>query len=173
MYKGVFSVIIIRVDDGKGLLNEALAGQDSLSRSPGLLPPFRQGDALRQIVQRLKGIPDLHTQLGADRFDTVADDFPEVRFDLFADDKNDLTKTCPDGIVDGIIHDDLTMKANRLQLFDAGAISGTNAGGHHNKCLFHAVLLLKHQRTRCVPCGYGLPRLCGSVIYSFTPSSFK
>ena len=135
--KSLLAVIVIGVDDGKRLLQNALAGQNRLPGAPGLGAALRQADALRQRVQRLIGVGDLHTQLGAGLFDAVADGLTERVLDVLADDEHDLVEPGLDGIMDGKIHDDLAVGADSGQLFDTAAEPGTDAGSHDDQSSFH------------------------------------
>ena len=95
-------------------------GPSSWSLQASTAWPVPQG-LVRQGVQFLKSVAQLDAEAGADALDAVADGLPERLFDVVADDEHDLVKARFDGVVDGIIHDDLAVGAHGRQLLDAAA----------------------------------------------------
>ena len=122
-----FSVVVIGVDHGEGDAKGLAAGKDSLAGSPWFFAVFRAGEAFRKVMHVLEHIRNVCKLLH-----TVSDNGTEFVFDVFSDDKNDLVKAGFQGIVDGIIHDDLAIGANRSQLFDASAKTAADTGCHNN-----------------------------------------
>ena len=130
-----FAVVVIGIDDGKGTVDQLLGGQHRLTGTPGL------GAALRQLPgnvrQGLEAVAHLHALLGADRFNAVADDLPEVLFNVPADDKHDFIEARGDGIMNGIVHDDVSGAVNTGQLLDAAAKPTADTGCHnYESCFF-------------------------------------
>ena len=101
---------------------------------------------LGQIIQSLVGVGNLNAQPGADFFDAVADDLAEGLLDVAADDEHDLVETGFDGVVDGVVHQDLAVGAHGGKLFDAAAVAGADSGGHNNQCSFHVEIPPKYWR---------------------------
>ena len=134
----LLAVVVVGVDDGKGLVQDVAAGQHRLAGAPGFGAACGQGGARRQVVQRLVGVGHLHAQAGADLLDAVADDLAERLLNVAADDKDDLVKAGLDGVVDGVVHQDLAVGAHRRQLLDAAAVAGADAGRHNDQCCFHS-----------------------------------
>ena len=135
--KGLLAVVVVGVDDGERLLDDALAGQHGLTGAPGLGASLRHGIPCGDILQRLKGVVDLNAQLGADLLNAVADGLLEGILDVVADDKDDLVKAGLDRVMNGIVHDDLAVGTHSRQLFDAAAEAGANACSHNNQSSFH------------------------------------
>ena len=54
------------------------------------------------------------------------------------DDKDDLVETGFDGVMDGVIHDDLAVGAYGRQLLDAAAVTRADARRHNNQGGFHS-----------------------------------
>ena len=68
--------------------------------------------------------------LSADSLDSVSDYILELLFNIPADNKNHFIKACFDRIMNRIIHDNMTLFINRLQLFDTTAKTGTDTSSH-------------------------------------------
>ena len=78
----------------------------------------------------LEGIGHFHPHPVTDALNPIADAPAEIFLNFFSNHKNDLIEACEDGIVDGVVHDNLVIQANRLQLLDSSAEAGTNARCH-------------------------------------------
>ena len=137
----LLAVVVVGVDDGERLLNNALAGQHGLAGAPGLGAALRHGEALRHVLECLERIVDLNAQPGADLLNAVTDGLFKRLLNVVADDKDDLVKTGLDGVMNGIVHDDLAVGTDGSQLFDAAAEAGADTGGHNHQCSFHSFLL--------------------------------
>ena len=72
----------------------------------------------------LERIVDLNAQPGADLLNAVTDGLFKRLLNVVADDKDDLVKTGLDGVMNGIVHDDLAVGTDGGQLFDAAAEAG-------------------------------------------------
>ena len=66
----------------------------------------------------------------ADRLDPIPDHILKFIFNILSDNKNHLVKTCFDCVMNRIIHDDMALFINRLQLFDTTAKTGTDTSSH-------------------------------------------
>ena len=134
--EGLRAVIIIGIDDRKGAVDEVLCSQNGVAGAPWLDTALRHGKACGQFVQLLEGVFHLHC-LGH----PLADGCFKGVLDLMLDDKDHRLKACAAGIVKGIVHDDLTIGAHRVDLLHA-AVTAAHASRHdhqngfiHNKSL--------------------------------------
>ena len=127
--EALFSVVVIGVDYDEGFPNQIFGRQHRLSGAPRFGAAFRQ--LSRDIADILEGVVHFHAALSADGFDSVSDNFSEIRFDILSDDKNNFVKAGFDGIVDGIIHNDVATVIHRFQLLDSTAKARSDPGGHN------------------------------------------
>ena len=139
-YISFLSIVVVRVDDGEGAVDQAVAGQNGLAGAKGFLSSCRLYKAAGKRIHGLEGIGHFHAPLCADLFDPFSDNFHEILFNIPADHKYDLVKAGFHGVIDGIIHDDLSVYAHGLQLLDAAAESGSDSGCHNDQCSFHCAL---------------------------------
>ena len=80
---------------------------------------------------------DLHAERFAQRLDSVADNVTEVRLNIMPDNEDDLVESRFDRVMDRIINNDLTLRADRRELLHAAAVSGTDSRSEDQKRLFH------------------------------------
>ncbi len=99
-----------------------------MSRAPGLRPPGGEGEAGGEIVELLENVCGLDPVL-----DRPADLLAEGFLDLPADDEDDLVESRPEGVIDGIIDDDLAVRPDGVDLLEA-AVPASDAGGHDQEC---------------------------------------
>ena len=95
-------------------------------RSPGFLAAFRHGITFRQAVQFL--IDEFHVNLAAKALLRI--DLLESLGKRVTDDKDHLAETGLDGIVDRVVDDGLTARAETVHLFE-GAVAGTHPGSQN------------------------------------------
>ncbi len=112
--KGFFSIIIVGIDNKKRFLDQIAANHDGMSRSPGFFALRRAAKAGRQLVKLLEGIFHLAKSLHA-----TADNLLKISLQILSDDKYNFIKARLQGIVNGIINNNLTVWSNRCQLLDA------------------------------------------------------
>ena len=144
------AVVVIGVDHRKGAVDEVLGGQHGVAGAPGLDPAFRHGVACGQLFQLLESVFHVHG-LGH----TVADGGLEGLFDLMLDDKDHRLEACAAGVVERIIHDDLSVGAHRVDLLHA-AVTAAHTCRHHDQYRFvHNKFLLCFANTACA---VGIPR---------------
>ena len=136
LHKTFFAVIIIGIDNRKGLMDNVLTCQNRLAGSPGLRPVCGLCKAARKIIQLLISICHISNLL-----DPITDDFLEILLKILADDENDPVKTSLQCVLDGVIHDDLSIGSHRLQLLDAAAKTAADTSRHNCKCCFHCTHL--------------------------------
>ena len=138
LYVGFFSVVVICIDNSEWLGKDFLCCQYSVSGSPWLGTVRRFCKIARKIVDLLECISNF-CNVG----DTVSDHFFEFIFKVFADDKYDLVESCLQCIMDGIVHNDLALRAYRCKLLDSFSKTAADTGCHdHQCCLFHFRILL-------------------------------
>ena len=138
------AVVVIGVDHRKGAVNEVLGGQHGVAGAPGLDPAFRHGVACGQFFQLLESVFHVHG-LGH----TVADGGLEGLLDLMLDDKDHGLEACAAGVVERIIHDDLSVGAHRVDLLHA-AVTAAHTCRHHDQYRFvHNKFLLCFASTAC------------------------
>ena len=96
---------------------------------------FRHGAALRQLVRALEYIVYLHECFGG-----VADALAEGIQQFFLYDKHNAAEAGLPGVINRIIHNDLTVRADRIDLLET-AVTGAHASSHndeyricHGKC---------------------------------------
>ena len=124
------AVVIVGVDDGEGGINELLGGKHGLTGAPGFGPSFGQGAG--DVRQGLEAVAYLYTVGKAERLDPIADDLPEIFLDILADNKENLVKSCLDGVVDGVIHNNMAGSVYAGQLLDAAAVPAADARRHND-----------------------------------------
>ena len=138
------AVVVIGVDHRKGAVNEVLGGQHGVAGAPGLDPAFRHGVACGQLFQLLESVFHVHG-LGH----PVADGGLEGILDLMLDDKDHGLEACAAGVVERIIHDDLSVGAHRVDLLHA-AVTAAHTCRHHDQYRFvHNKFLLCFANTAC------------------------
>ena len=144
------AVVVIGVDHRKGAVDEVLGGQHGVAGAPGLDPAFRHGVACGQLFQLLESVFHVHG-LGH----PVADGGLEGILDLVLDDKDHGLEACAAGVVERIIHDDLSVGAHRVDLLHA-AVTAAHTCRHHDQYRFvHNKFLLCFANTACA---VGIPR---------------
>src|SRR5699024_2109176 len=127
--EAVFAVIIIGVDDDKGGVDQIFGRQYCLAGTPGLGTAF--GKLAGDVMQVLENVVHRNPMGGTDSSHAVPDGFPERSLDVFTNYKNDMVETRFDGVMDGIIHDDMSAGVHGFQLFNAAAKTRADACGHN------------------------------------------
>ncbi len=151
--KRLLSVVIIRVDDGKGTVHQRQTGQHCMSRSPGLPPAFRHLEALRQIFHLLESIFHFDPLLHA-----VSDGLFKILLILLLNDKDDLLKPCLHCIIDGKVHDDVSVRIHRINLLQT-AVAASHTCCHNDEYWFlHFSFLLKIPQ-------FPFRGLCGPLLF--------
>ena len=155
---GFLTIIIIRINYHKRLIQNSFCCKYSLTGSPRFGTVCRFLKSSRKIFQRLKCIFYLR-----DLFDPLPDYTAELLFQIFTNDKYNFIKPCLQSIMNGIIHNDLTIWSYWCKLFDSFSKTASNSGSHNNKCcLFHKNILLMH--TGILHLFMHLPHLMNSVL---------
>ena len=135
--EGLGAVVVVRIDDRKGPVDQVPGAEHRLPGAERLGPPFRHSVGGGQIVQGLEGVLHLH-QVGQ----PVPDHFPEGRLVLLADDEDDFFKAGAPGVKNGIVDDDLPAWAHRVELFHA-AVAAAHPGSQYDQYgFFHSSVLL-------------------------------
>ena len=135
------AVVIVGIDHREGGIDVLPGCQHRLAGTPGLCTALRQNAG--NIRQGLEAVAHLNAMGGAHFFDPVSDDLPEVFFNIPADDKHNFIESRLNGVVNGIVHDDMTGFVHLGQLLDPAPIAAADPGCHDNQsCLFQRGVLL-------------------------------
>ena len=129
--EGVAIVEVVAVEHGEGFFDHVLSHHHGVVRTPGLLAVGRAGETFGKCVERLEDefAGDLVLVFGED-------DLAEIVFEVFADYKYELTEAGVDGVVDRVVHDGLSLGAERVELFEA-TIAAAHTGSEQEKSGFH------------------------------------
>ena len=128
--KGLRAVVVVCIDDRKGAVNEGLCRQHGMAGAPRLYTAFRHGKTCGQLFQLLEGVLHVHCFRHA-----VADGCFEGVLDLVLDDKDHGLKAGAAGIVEGVVHNDLSVGAHRVDLLHT-AVAAAHAGCHDDQYRF-------------------------------------
>ena len=145
-FESVLAVIVVRIDDGEGTVQDVLAAENRVRRAPGLFTLGWRNVACGQLcVQLLEYVVYLHMLC-----DAVADRGAEILFNVVVDDENDPLKARFHRIKEGIINDDLSVSAHGIDLLQT-AVARAHAGSHDDKRrFFHGTFLLQDQMAICL-----------------------
>ena len=114
--------------------------QYRLTGSPRLGSVCRTDKPFWQILPILE-----HIFHRADFFDTRANHFSKLIFNIPTNDNNHFIKTRFQGIMNGIIHNDFSMLTNLLKLLYPSTIARANTGCHNDQCnILHVLNLFIH-----------------------------
>ena len=69
-------------------------------------------------------------------FDPVSYYFFKIFFQVLSDHKDDFVKSRLDRVIDGVIHNDLPIRAYRSELLDPAAKTASDPCRHDHKCCF-------------------------------------
>ena len=127
----LFPIVVICIDHDKRLVDQILCGKNRLTGPPWLYPSLRHHTICRNVMQILKGICQLYAQPCTHRLQPASDPLPEIRLNILADHKYNLIKSGLDRIMDRIIHNDLIVHPDRLQLLDPASEARTNSRCHN------------------------------------------
>ena len=102
--EAVAAVEVVGIDHGEGFVDGVASHPDGVVRAPGLGAPRWAGEALGQVVHRLKD------DIGGD-VAGVARQYAgaEVGLEIVSDNKHDAPEACASGVEDGVVHDRLTV----------------------------------------------------------------
>ena len=167
LYKRLFAIIVICIDHDKRFLHDILHAKDRLSgsprfrSSPGILPTSRE------FIHRLVCILDRNQLL-----DPLSDNLLKILLDILADNKDNLIASRFQRIMDRIIHNNLSIRPNRFQLFNSAAKTTADSGGHNDKCyILHFVMfLLIHSLYAKAASGHNCPLAANFPYLSFSVS---
>lgn len=129
--EGVAIVEVVAVEHGEGFFDHVLSHHHGVVRTPRLLAVGGAGETFRKCVERLEDefAGDLVLVFGED-------DLAEIVFEIFADNKHEFTEAGVDGVVDRVVHDGLSLGAERVELFEA-TIAAAHTGSKQEKSGFH------------------------------------
>ena len=126
------AVVIVRVDDEERRIEEFAAAQHRVPRAPRLHAPFRDGKALRQLLQLLEGVVCFHSCRHA-----RTDHRLEGIFNLVLNQEHDAAEARLVRIVQAVIEDDLAVRADRIQLLQSPVAAAHTRRHHHQNRFFH------------------------------------
>ena len=124
--KALFSIVIVCIDHQERTVNQPLYHQNSLTGSPGFFAALRHKIALWKSVQLLIGINN-RDLLG----NAVSDNLLKILFQIFTDNKYDFVKSGLNGVMDRIIHNNLSIWPNRSQLLDSAPKPAADSSRHN------------------------------------------
>ena len=103
-------------------------------RTPRLGTAFRAGEAFGQVVDGLEHqfAGDVSLILGNNLL-------AEVLFKILADDKDQFAEAGAQGVIDGIVHDGLTVGTQSVELLQP-AVAAAHTGSQQKKSRFHVVM---------------------------------
>ena len=116
LYKCFLAVVIVCIDNNKGLVYYVLAAEYCLTGAPWLCSAFGNGKAVREVVKLLKCIFNLAYFLYSVAYNRL-----EILLKVVSYNKYNLVEACLQGIMYGIIHNNFTIRSYRLQLLDTAA----------------------------------------------------
>ena len=130
---GAAAVKIVGVDDGKGRPDHIARAQHGVHGAERLAALRQLRPRRGEAVRRLERVVDAHA--GA-LLDAVAEEVAHVLQHLRLDDEHDAVKPGAQRIVDRVLHQDLAVGAEALDLLDA-AITRAETGRHHYQSHIH------------------------------------
>ena len=135
---GVDTVVVVGVDDAEGLVYIVARAEHGVRRAEGLRAPGGQGIKRGQTLEVLKCVADLErlSAAGGLAAQTVAAEGPDQTENLGLDDKDDLRKARADGVVDGVFHQHLTVRADAVDLL-ISPIARAETRRHDDKGCVH------------------------------------
>ena len=119
------SVKIVSIDDRKGLVDRVGGHQNCVQRAPRLVAAGRDGKPLRKFIEFLKDVFDRDMS-----FKPCTDGLLEHLLNVLADNEHDLAESGAECVVDRIVDDGFTTRADWIDLLEA-AIAVAHAGGQN------------------------------------------
>ena len=127
LLKSLFSIIIVRIDDDKWLMDHLLRAQNRLARSPWFRPVCGLLISSRKIGKFL-----IRVLYRGNLLDPSPYDLLKVLLQVLPDDEHDLVKSGLQRVMNRIVHDNLTTGSYRLQLLDSAAEPASDACRHNH-----------------------------------------
>ena len=125
------TVIIICINYHEWLVKNCLCSKDCLPCSPWFCTVCRFLKSFWKIIQGLECVCNFCNFL-----DPLTDHAAEFFFQVLADDKYNFIKTSFQCIMNGVIHNDLTIWSYWCKLFDSFSKATSDSGCHDYKCSF-------------------------------------
>ena len=133
----MLSVIIIRVDYQEGAIHHPLDGENRLACPPGLCASRGHLISVGKIRKLLVRVFYRHQFLNP-----PSDNVFKIFLNISSNDKDYLVKSGLQCIMDGIVHDYLSLWPHRSQLLDTFSKPASYAGRHDHQRCFHLPLLI-------------------------------
>ena len=147
---GVFTVVVVRIDDHKAAIQQPLTAEQRMAGSPGFFTAFWTHKTAGQIGLILISADHFHTLLHTHLPDAVASQFIEQFFNIMPDNEHYAAETRLNSVVDGIFHQRFTTGPHVLQLLHAALKAGTDTGCHDEKSVFHGCTSLFFQSDKII-----------------------
>ena len=126
--EALLAIVIVRINHNERCVENLLRCKHSLSGSPRLRSSFRQNP--RDIVNILKSIIHGYIMRRANGGNAITDHLFKFLLNLLADNKYHMVEACLNGIMDGIVYDNMTSIIDRLQLFDSCSKAAADTSSH-------------------------------------------
>ena len=127
-------VVVVRVDDAAGLMDHVCRAQQCMDRAEGLGPLRRDLVKVRHGGKVLERISHLYGAAVQGRLfgQVVAADPVHHLLHLRLDDEHHLAEPRPEGVVDGVLHQNLVMGPDAVHLL-AAAVPGPKPRRHNDQ----------------------------------------
>ena len=138
---GVDAIVIVGVDDAAGLTDRLRRAQQGVDGTEGLGPLRRQRVKRRQGGEILKGVGHLHGTAvpGGPLLQIISAQAAHQCLHLRLDNEHHLAETRPQGVIDGVLHQNLPVGADAVHLLTA-AVAGSQARRHNDQSRLHNIL---------------------------------
>ena len=127
----ITSVIIIRIDNRKGFLNQIPCHPYRVTRAPWFLPGLRNNKPAWNHIQFLKNITHFYFL-----FPLLTDSLTKIRLNIMTNNKNNFAEPGFQSVIDGIIQKCSVFRSNRSNLFQSTK-SASHTGSHNEQDWFH------------------------------------
>ena len=129
--EGIAIVEIVAVEHSERFLDHILSHHHGVVCTPRLLAFCGAGETFGECIERLEDQFAGNFVLIFSEYDLA-----EIVFEVFADNKHELTEAGVDGVVDRVVHDGLSLGAERVELFET-TVAATHTGSEQEKSWFH------------------------------------
>src|SRR5580693_4693231 len=121
------SVEIVGVDNREGLVDRVGSHQNCMQRTPRPAAAYRDGKSRRKFIEFLKDVFNRDMS-----FKPCTDGVLERMLNVLANNEHDLTESGTKCVVDRIVDDGFTMRADWINLLEA-AVAVAFAGGQNEQ----------------------------------------
>ena len=137
---GVDAVVVVGIDDATGLVDHVRRAQQGVDGAEGLGPLRRDGIKVRHGGKVLEGVGHLHGAAvpGGLLCQIISAQPVHHLLHLGLDDEHNLVEARAQGVVNGILHQNLVMGSDAVHLLTA-AVAGAQARRHDDQRYFHVI----------------------------------